>query len=225
MLEFTIKNNLDEVEEQFLKENFTNTCLSFGISNNKSEELYDYVCFEYSDWNRHYHNLSHIFSLLKLREVFSVFFNKKNHVDLAIWFHDIVYNCKFKDNEIRSLNLFKELMDNRINYFDLEYVSKLILSTEKHLPKLPQDIDNQLFLDLDLSILAAKKNDFKKYREGIMEEYMPCHSFSVFNSGRLKVLNKFLDRESIYFSDLFKEKFEKTARENILWEISDLKGE
>jgi predicted metal-dependent HD superfamily phosphohydrolase len=223
MLSFLINNVLTEEEETYLRQRFTSTCADLNISPKIANSLYDQVHFEYTDWSRHYHNLSHIFSLLKLREHFAYLVNNPALVDLAIWFHDIVYQSKRKDNERKSAELFEQIMRPYLEKKDLDFVCALILSTEGHQPLLPENNDNLIFLDFDLSILAADKKFYKKYAEAIREEYKSLFSFFVYNSGRKKVLKSFLHRKSLFFSDFFKEHYELRAKENINWEIKGLK--
>lgn len=223
MLSFLINYVLTDEEEDYLRQRFNSACADFKISPQIANSLYDQVHFEYTDWNRHYHNLSHIFSLLKLREHFAELVNNPSLLDFAIWFHDIVYFSKNKDNERKSADFFELLMRPYLDKKDLDFISTLIMSTEGHRPLLPENKDNLIFLDFDLAILAADKKNYKKYVEAIREEYKSMLSFFVYNYRRKKLLKSFLRRKTLFFSDFFKEHYEVRAKENISWEIKGLK--
>jgi predicted metal-dependent HD superfamily phosphohydrolase len=223
MHSFIIKNDLSEAEENYIKIRFFNCFNHFNIPSAKTEECYDRLYFEYSAWSRHYHNLSHIYSLLKLSELYSSELKNPILVDLAIWFHDAVYDSSKKDNELQSSILFEELMQQFLSIADLEQVKSLIMSTSGHLLLMPEDNDHKFFLDFDLAILSSDNANYRAYADAIREEYKSLFSFFVYNGGRKKVLKSFLDRKSLYFSATFKEKYEASARRNLEWEILGLK--
>jgi predicted metal-dependent HD superfamily phosphohydrolase len=222
MHSFTIKNALSEAEENYLINRFSECLRSFKVSELYIVELYDRLYFEYSAWKRHYHNLSHVYSLLKLSEQYRSELKNPFIVDLAIWFHDIVYDSSKKDNELQSAILFEELMQPFLTKEEIEQVKSLIMSTYGHKPLIPDDIDHQYFLDFDLSILAADKETYNIYSDAIKDEYKSLFPFLVYKGGRKKVLQSFLDRKMLYFSQHFKEHCEPVARQNLQWEISML---
>jgi predicted metal-dependent HD superfamily phosphohydrolase len=73
-------------------------------------------------------------------------------------------------------------------------------------------------LDCDLCILGQEEVKYKIYAQQIRAEYKNVPNF-LYQSGRIEVLNKFLARERIFFTDLFFAQFEKQARENIKNEL------
>jgi predicted metal-dependent HD superfamily phosphohydrolase len=222
MEDLIIKISLTDDEEIYLKKRFVETLGSYEIKIDKIEKLYDRLYFEYSAWSRHYHNLSHIYSLLKLSEKFRSELNNPFQVDLAIWFHDVVYDSSKKDNELQSAFLFEELMRSYLGKSDIEQVKSLILSTSGHLPLLPEDNDHQYFLDFDLAILSSDTEIYNIYSNAIRDEYISLFSFFVYNNGRKKVLKSFLGRKTLYFSPFFKENCELKARKNLEREIGIL---
>lgn len=214
-----IKNTLDEEEENYLKSCLFSTLNHFAVSEEKAEEIYDRLYCEYSDWNRPYHNLSHILSLLNLRVKYADKIKKIHQFDLAIWFHDAIYDAKKKDNEAQSAELFMEFMRPFLTKEDLVFIKSLILSTVNHFPLLPDDSDHLYFLDFDLAVLSAERATYQLYAEAIKEEYRSIFSFLIYTNGRKKVLESFRQRKTIYFSQIFQENFELEARENLAWEI------
>ena len=96
-------------------------------------------------------------------------------------------------------------------------VSNLILSTQKHQAVVPSG-DINLFLDIDLSILGASEEDYKKYFTDTRKEYFMFPRF-LYAKGRTKVLSSFLQRDSIFFTQDAIMKWEKQARINMQQEI------
>jgi predicted metal-dependent HD superfamily phosphohydrolase len=137
-------------------------------------------------------------------------------IELAIWFHDVVYDPLSKDNEVRSADLFSDIakragMDLRLQ----NTVRQMILATQKH--ELPADFDThelRIFLDIDLAILGANPNRFREYNESIRAEYSWVPTL-IYNSKRKKVLKHFMDRETLYYTAEFRNRYETSARENI----------
>lgn len=138
---------------------------------------------------------------------------------LAIWYHDIIYKSTKKDNEEKSA-FFSE---NRLKSIDfnkkrLEIIKKLIISTKKHQLILIENKDNDILLDLDLSILGSNWKTYQQYIKNIRKEYKIYPNF-MYNPTRKKVLKHFLNRENLYFTERFQNQFENQARKNIEKEI------
>jgi len=222
MQSFVIKNTLTDDEENYLNERLKEVLNFFKLTDSKIEEIYDRLYFEYNAWSRYYHNLSHIYSLLKLSEKYRSELKNPYLVDLAIWFHDLVYDSSKKDNEVQSAMLFEEMMMPHLTTDSILQVKSLIMSTSGHKPLIPEDTDHQYFLDFDLAILSSDKETYSIYSDAIRDEYKSLFSFLVYNGGRKKVLQSFLDRKDLYYSDYFKSNFETAARQNLAWEISVL---
>jgi len=199
-----------------LKLKWINLCSKQNVLKEDMELYWTEIKSQYTQKNRHYHNLNHIYDLLKLSE------NHKNDIvdfetfQFAIWYHDIVYNPVKKDNEAKSaIYAEKHLKDLDIDH---ETIKTLIISTQKHEIILNKNNDNAFLLDMDLSILGTNWKDYQKYLKDIRKEYAIFPNF-MYNKGRKKVLQHFLNRKTLYFTDYFKAKYEAKARENINKEI------
>ncbi|KAJ3320829.1 hypothetical protein HDV06_004840 [Boothiomyces sp. JEL0866] len=169
----------------------------------------------YSEAQRHYHSKSHLFRLLELFEIHKSKLVNPRAVFLAIVFHDIVYDPISKDNELQSAELMKKLVivDN-----DCLIAEQYILATIKH-SLINQDSDLKYFLDFDLEVLSW---DYEKYWNQyallIRKEYSNYND-SDYIQGRTAVMNNFLKREKIYFTNCCDE---SKARENIQRELLNL---
>ncbi len=174
---------------------------------------------KYSSKSRHYHNLYHLYNMFNRVEDFKDEIFDLDVLKFSIWYHDIIYKSTRKDNEKKSADISeKRLKSLRINEKRLNFVKKLIVSTKNHQIIIEGNTDNAIFLDLDLSILGTDWHNYKKYTESIRREYAIYPDF-MYNNGRKKVLNHFLERKTLYFTQVYQTKFETKARENLIKEI------
>lgn len=135
-------------------------------------------------------------------------------VALALWFHDAIYDVKGKNNELKSaqwaVNVLREANAAQVV---VERVYDLIMAT-KH-DALVAEPDQQLIVDIDLAILGASPERFAQYDAQVRAEYRWVPGF-FYKLQRKAVLNRFLQKESIYSTDYFKEHYETQARINLL---------
>lgn len=172
----------------------------------------------YSHPARYYHNLEHIQHLLTLSEKVRDISDRFTVLQCSAWFHDYIYDSQAKDNEIKSA-VYAEKILNALNVSPdiTQLVKQIILSTQKHQP-LITNIDNLIFLDIDLSILGTSTDKYLKYAQAIRKEYSWLSSRD-YQQGRKQVLNKFLARDRIYYTDYFYQQLEVQARANLEAEI------
>jgi predicted metal-dependent HD superfamily phosphohydrolase len=144
-------------------------------------------------------------------------------VQLAIWFHDAVYDTRAKDNEERSAAFAVEVLQPLgVPTPTVEHVARLVRATA-HLasPDAPADADTATLLDADLAILGAAPERYARYARDIREEYawVPEEDY---RKGRAAVLRAFLARPRIYNHRLMFEEGEGQARVNMAAELVDL---
>jgi len=186
------------------------------------DSLWTTIESQYTFKNRHYHNLSHLYNMFLQLEDFKTEIEDLDSLRLAIWYHDIIYKSTTKDNEEQSaLFAEKALKDLKHDSFNIENIKNLIISTKKHELILTENLDNAYLLDLDLSILGTDWEIYNKYTQNIRKEYK-IYPDILYKPGRKKVLKHFLERDSLYFTERFKTKFEKQARNNLIQEIDML---
>jgi predicted metal-dependent HD superfamily phosphohydrolase len=187
------------------------------------KEIFDRLTRNYNSSERHYHNLSHI---QKMLETLSIFENKLSNTDavyFAVWFHDVVYNSKASDNEEQSASYAtRELQKLNADLFLIKTVNDLILRTKNHtVIENDESTDLKMFLDTDLVILGSSREEYILYMDGVRKEYGHVPGI-LYRIGRKKIMKKFLEQKYIYRSLQFRERFEKTARGNIQFEIDQL---
>lgn len=174
----------------------------------------------YSAKNRYYHNLIHINSMIENAKENVNELNDYDEVLFAIWFHDIIYKSSSKKNEEKSAEYAKlTLKESSKRDINIDKIYNLIISTKKHQIILYQNNDNAFLLDFDLSILGAEWNEYESYIENIRKEYKIYPDF-VYNPARKKVLESFIKRKQLYFTEKYQELFELKARQNLAREIN-----
>lgn len=162
---------------------------------------------------RHYHNLAHIQSCLALFHTHRAAFQRPDAAELALWFHDAIYDPRKHDNEERSVALARETLGPLgTPADDLHAIETLILSTRHAAP--PPTPDAALVVDIDLAILAADAPAFDAYELAIRREYAHVPT-EAFNPARAKILQSFLARPAIYHTGTFRPLFEQNARANL----------
>ena len=147
-------------------------------------------------------------------------------VALAVYFHDIIYEPKLRDNEEKSADLFmgfaSEALTERMDVVQNNVV-QLILETKLHHTEAHEGPefgtqDLHYLLDLDMSILGQIQNAYTEYAANIRKEYIHvplpdyCHR-------RAQVLTTFLKSPKIFCTDVFYTKYEHLTRDNVQQEI------
>ena len=185
-----------------------------------NEEVFEFLKQKYTEQHRAYHNLHHIKACLEHLDTYPKKINHKNELELAIWFHDIIYDPFRKNNELKSAEeLEKFLKRNKADPNLMQMTYDLILSTLHRNP--PKNESEALIMNIDISILGSSASDYKTYRVQIRKEYKWVPYF-LYRSKRKEILKAFLRRERLYFTDYFYDKYEQLARANILKEIEDI---
>jgi predicted metal-dependent HD superfamily phosphohydrolase len=182
--------------------------------------LFDELLAAYSSEARAYHNATHIADGLEQWDIVRELAQEPAQVEAAIWYHDVVYDSQAKDNEEQSAAWAKrDLFECGVSESHIEEITSLILIT-KH-TGLPQTLDQQLLVDVDLSILGREEATFDAYDLAIRSEYAWVPE-PAYTNGRKQVLESFLNREAIFSTPFFRDKFEVAARANLRRAIDKL---
>lgn len=190
---------------------------SVGVEQDTALTVFTQIVEAYSSPNRYYHNLEHIEHVLKTIDLH----NQTRDlvaVQFAAWFHDAVYDSHRQDNEEKSADYATALLTSLgIPSNIIATVNRLILNTKYH-QAASDDIDSQVLLDADLAILGDTPNKYHKYALAIRQEYAWL-SKAEYIAGRKRVLQRFLQRHRIYFTEPMFQTFELSARNNLEQEI------
>jgi predicted metal-dependent HD superfamily phosphohydrolase len=163
--------------------------------------------------HRHYHALQHLEECLSAFEAVQALAEHPAEVEMALWFHDAVYDTRASDNEERSADWAREaLRAHGVDAEAGERVHALVMAT-RH-TALPDTPDARLLVDIDLSILGASDARFAQYERQIREEYSFVPGW-LFRRKRRAILQTFLDRSAIFSSAHFAAALEARARRNL----------
>jgi predicted metal-dependent HD superfamily phosphohydrolase len=181
-------------------------------------ELLVKLYYTYRMPGRFYHNADHIAECF--REFISVkhLVNDEHAMRWAIWFHDCVYDPKQNDyeNVRRSAEeAIAAAKEEGLDEATLKAVSDLIMVTTHDHP--PVTNDEKIMCDIDLVSLAS--DNFAERSEQIRKEYSHVTD-EAFYPARKAILRKFLEREHIYCTEFFRQKYEEKARANLLEAIA-----
>ena len=146
----------------------------------------------------------------------------RDRAELALWFHDVVYDARRKDNEERSALVLQgagALMG--IDLGQLSFVAEIIIKTHHTPGTRVGSKAEQWALDCDLASLGFAPDVFDKHSEAIRQEYAHVPD-DLFRAGRKAALNDFLQRVNIYRTEECRARFDAQARANLTRAIAAL---
>jgi predicted metal-dependent HD superfamily phosphohydrolase len=187
--------------------------------------VFDVLVAAYSAADRHYHNLEHVAEVLRVASRLTAITDDPGAVQLAGWFHDAVYDPRAADNEARSAELAVTLLGPvGVPASELDRVTRLIRATA-HLAddRPPGDRETAILLDADLAILGAAPDRYSRYAAAIRREY-GWLADADYRAGRTRVLDRFLARPRLFWTDLAYQEGEERARVNMTAERAQLLG-
>lgn len=189
--------------------------------------IFDDLRARYREPQRHYHTGQHIGELMALSKELYELQQDPFAFGMAVWFHDAVYDPQRNDNEELSAELAtrmqhkaRELNPLFMSVAQVERVATMILQTKRH-EWTDGHPDTALFLDLDLSILGAPAARYDEYARQVRAEYAHV-SDADFRNGRRAILEAFLRRPALYFTEVGRERWELAARANTARELEAL---
>lgn len=182
--------------------------------------LYAWVCACYSEPHRRYHTLQHLHECFSLFEQIRAYAEHPAEVELAIWFHDAIYDPASKDNEQKSAEwAWTSAIAQGLPKGIGDRVYSLIMAT-KH-DAIPPNRDAKVLVDVDLGILAADPARFEEYEQQVRIEYEWVPE-SVYHRERRKILQGLMERSPIYSSPLLGDRYETKARQNLTRSLAKL---
>lgn len=203
-----------------LKDRFEALCLNFTEDKVLIEKFWNEIEKNYSGKSRHYHNLQHLENMFEEIDVVRNQIENFNNISFSIFYHDLIYDATSKLNEEKSADIAEErLRILGLNDENIQKIHQQILATKSHKHSVDEDVN--FLLDADLSVLGKNSQVYLEYTKQIRKEYSIYPDF-LYKPGRKKVLQHFLDLESIFKTDYFKNKYENQARKNIEVELENL---
>ena len=185
----------------------------------------------YAEPPRAYHHFGHAQDVLRLHAEVAAGpgWAQPRETALAVLYHDAVYVAGRGDNEARSAELARAHLARWLPEagVDVERVAELIELTARHGQFAPGDFgegaladDTRHFLDCDMAILGAPREEFERYDQAIAEEYRGVVPGWLYRRKRRAFLRGLLGRERIFLSGYFHARLDARARENLAHAVS-----
>lgn len=181
-----------------------------------ADHVYQGIAKAYSASSRHYHTLSHLMIGLEEFENCKEYLENPDAVLFAWYFHDFVDNQGSRFNEENSAAVADKVLAQALVSEEFRSEVKEQILATKHFGNSSKDY----ITDMDLAIFG--RDEFDAYCSQVRLEYAYVPD-KVYNVKRAEILQEFLDRDQIYHTEYFREKYEAKARENLEKEIRRLK--
>ncbi|MCB0033114.1 MAG: hypothetical protein KDE51_03760 [Anaerolineales bacterium] len=183
------------------------------------QDCYTQLVQLYTAADRYYHNLTHIAHTLQVAAELKPLANDDTAIQLALWFHDVIYDARAADNEAQSAAWAQRWLAHfGVSQPLLTQVEQLIMVTKTHTPT---TIDEQIVVDADLAILGAEPERYQQYSHAIRQEYAWVEP-EPYRQGRGRVLQMFLQRPRIFQTPPLYDQLEAQARHNLQAELETL---
>lgn len=192
-----------------------------GVTRAVSAPVYARLHARYSEAHRAYHTLEHIGTCLEEFDAVRELAHNADAVEIAIWFHDIVYDPHRADNEEQSADLAGLELQRLVVPAALSDTVAALVRATTHLAAVT-DPDQQLIVDADLAGLGQGWPVVETSSRNIRREYafMPEDDYV---DRRRGLLESFLRRPFIYYGAHFRRRYEQQARANIHRELGCLR--
>lgn len=184
------------------------------------EALYRELLARYAEPHRHYHTRQHLDECFTHWAQVRQWAQRPHDIEIALWFHDAIYETAHKDNEAQSANwAHAAVLSHGLTEEVAHRIHALVMATAHHAR--PVGDDANLLIDIDLGILGTSPSRFAAYETQVRQEYAWVPA-CVYKRERRKVLQAFLNRPYIYATPYFRTTYEAQARANLHQSLADL---
>ena len=166
----------------------------------------------YGEPHRHYHTAAHIGHCLRQFDLAADRMDEPDAVEMALWFHDAIYDVPAKRNEQRSAELFATRAAGRGEARFRANVHRLIMVTTHREP--PVALDESFIVDIDLSSFGLPWEACLRDSRAVRAE-APHVADSEFYPRQKKFLESLAARPAFCFTAFFRDRHEACARKNI----------
>jgi predicted metal-dependent HD superfamily phosphohydrolase len=175
------------------------------------DAIWETIRAGYGEPNRRYHGNSHLLHSLAQFDLAIGCMEHPDAVETAIWFHDVIVEPGRKDNEQRSVDLFREVATDALESDFVDRVADLILVTTHFAPLHTED--QRLMCDIDLSSFGRSWEGFLEDSAAVKAEFRGTEED--YRRGKRAFLQGLLQRPRIFQTDFFRDRYEEQARDNI----------
>ena len=182
-------------------------------SADNSAAVHQQLIDSYNEPQRVYHTLKHIEHCLTHLDGINVQLENPVAVELAIWFHDVIYAPGAADNEQLSADLFMEITQGRFDDSLRNIVYQHIMATLHDGSELDNN-DTKFMVDIDLSSFALPWPEFSRDSDNLRKE-MSYLSDEDFYRKQSAFQQNLMDQPRFFKSDYFYDNYEERARQNL----------
>lgn len=175
--------------------------------------LFVEVARSYGEGHRRYHTPEHVEHCLDQFDAARPLMDDPDSVELALWYHDIIYDVVRRDNEARSADLFEQRAREGMSAERVRTVRDLIMVTV-HSRVLPASADEGYMVDIDLSSFGLPWERFLVDSVAVRDEFGHL-SDEEFYARQRNFLVALLEREHFCCTSFFRARHEDQARKNI----------
>jgi len=165
----------------------------------------------YGSPDRHFHTLNHIGDCIRHVDEVARLLADADAVELALWFHDAVYEQGAATNERKSAEMFLERSAGASPVFRRR-VCGLILAT-LHADTV-RGHDRRFIVDIDLAGFGASWDEFMCKGALIRAEF-PDLTDAEFYAKQVPFLQRLQQRPYIFATDYYRDRCEATAQDNL----------
>jgi predicted metal-dependent HD superfamily phosphohydrolase len=190
-----------------------------GVSN-ADNSLFHQLIACYSEPHRKYHTMQHLNECFAHLETLRLAAERPAEVEVAVWFHDAIYETRRKDNEERSADwACDSALASGLSTDSAARIYDLVMVTKHNVVVFSRDAE--VLVDIDLGILGTEAARFDEYENQIRAEYSWV-PWPLYRRERRRVLHQFLSRQTIYCTEHFRASYEAQARDNIARSLARL---
>jgi predicted metal-dependent HD superfamily phosphohydrolase len=187
-------------------------CLIEGAAD-ASAAIHQRLVSGYNEPQRHYHTLAHIDHCLSMFDQCKLLATNPDALEIAVWFHDVIFEPGKRDNEALSAELYEELSAGVHAGEFRELVGRLIMAT-LHNERSLDDSDAGYMVDIDLSSFGLPWEDFLRDSRHLREESAQL-SDADYHRKQGEFRSCLLARSRFYQTDFFCQRYERQARDNL----------
>jgi len=174
--------------------------------------VFDELDALYGEPHRHYHTAAHIEHCLHQFDLAADRMDRPDAVEMALWFHDAIYEIPTEKNELRSAELFAARAAGRGSEPFRSEVRRLIMATIHREP--PATLDESFIVDIDLSSFGLPWEEFLSDSRAVRAEFSQVTD-AEFYPRQKKFLESLVARPAFCFTEFFQDRHEDRARGNI----------
>jgi predicted metal-dependent HD superfamily phosphohydrolase len=179
-----------------------------------SAAIHQQLVNSYNEPQRVYHTLNHIDHCLAHFDKIKIDLENPDAVELAIWYHDVIYKPGATDNERLSADLFMETTQDHFNDSLRHTICQHIMATLHNSSEIDNN-DTKFMVDIDLSSFGLPWPEFSADSDKLRQE-MSAMSDEDYYRKQAAFQKKLMNRPRFFKSDYFYDNYEDLARQNLI---------